>query len=262
MNIQLDPPRVPPLDPAQRSQLRNRVMDKSMPARDHSTRRWAAPLVAVGAVAAVVAGTLAVTHHDVDPGVAGTTTAATPTASRPSLAVVPDAEAVAAFEKSCHSDGQLKAPLTVVWARRVPSMTAKGTDILMIIKGSGASGIANCLAPGGSGGWAKTPPPAWTELPTRQKGLVGLFGGESSISAPKPESRVWMLYRARPEIARIESRLVWKGTAGPWQPGYVDNGYAYAASRINVAVDFIKGGDRQELRAYDAQGRLIPIEPK
>jgi len=55
MNIQLDPPKVPPLTSSQRSRLRNRVMDKSMPGRDHSTRRWVAPMVAVAAVAALVA---------------------------------------------------------------------------------------------------------------------------------------------------------------------------------------------------------------
>ena len=133
----------------------------------------------------------------------------------------------------------------------------------MIVKGSGAAaGIAICLAPAGSGIWWNKPPAAWNKLPTRQEGLAGLTGGSSSISAPTPESRIWTLYRSRPEIARIESRYVWKGTASPWQQGYVDNGYAYAANRITVAVDLLKANDRQEVRAYDAQGRLIPIEPK
>jgi len=264
MNVRLEPPHVPPLSTAERSRLRNQVMDRSRTAPHRPARKWVAPVVGVAAVAAVVAGTLAVTHQGADRGVAGTKTAATPTASQPSLDVVPDAEAAAAFVKSCarRSHGQLKPPLTVVWARRVPGKTPRSTEILMIVKGSGAAGIASCLAPAGGGSWLNMPPAAWTKLPTRQEGLAGLTGGSSSTSAPKPESRIWMLYRARPEIARIESRFVWKGTAGPWQQGYVDNGYAYAASRITVAVDLLKAGGRQEVRAYDAQGRLIPIEPK
>src|SRR5262249_31993687 len=159
----------------------------------------------------------------------------------------PDAEATAAFMKSCarRFHGQPKPPLTVVWARRLPRQTLTSTDILMIVKGSGASaGTASCLAPAGAGIWMQQPPAAWTKLPTRQQGLAGLTGGSNSISAAKPESRIWMLYRARPEIARIESRFVWKGSAGPWRQGYVDNGYAYAENRINVAVDLLQGNDR------------------
>jgi hypothetical protein len=260
MNMQLDPPTVPPLDPARRAQLRNRIMDKSRPTGHHPARRWIAPAVSVAAVAAVVAGTLVVSNRPSDgPAVAGTATAATPT--RSGLEAVTDAEATAAFAKSCErrTHGQIKQPLTVVWARRVPGKTSKATDILMIVKGSGASGIASCVAPSGGGGW-QMDLSRWTDLPTQKQGLAGLFGGISSISEPKPESRIWMLYRARPEIARVESRYVSNGTVGPWQRGYVDSGYAYMDNRTNSVLS--ASSLRQEVRAYDAHGRLIPTEPK
>ena len=50
MNIRLDPPPVPPLDPARRAQLRNRIMDKSRPAGHHRAPRWIAPAVSVAGV--------------------------------------------------------------------------------------------------------------------------------------------------------------------------------------------------------------------
>lgn len=262
MNTELEPPRVPPLDPARRAQLRNRVMDMSRPAGRRPSQRWIAPLVGVGAVAAVVTGTLVITGRSAeDPGVAGPATAATPTATPAGLEVVPDSEATAAFAKSCERrvHEKLARPLTVVWARRVPGAKPTSTDILMVVRGSGTSGIASCVAPSGGGGWQMDVGP-WINPPTRKKGLAGLTGGTSSVSTPKPTSRIWMLYRVRPEIARIESRLVWKGVTSPWQPGYVDHGYAYADNRADVLVDAMTV--RQEVRAYDAQGRLLPYEAK
>ena len=260
MNVRLDPPPVPPLDPARRAQLRNRIMDKSRPAGHHRAPRWIAPAVSIAAVAAVVAGTLVVSNRPSDgPPVAGTATAAAPTSS--SLGAVTDAEATAAFVKSCEPrlHRELKQPLTVVWARRVPGKTSKATDILMIVKGSGAPGIASCLAPSGGGMWQKDPS-GWTDLPTQKQGLASLIGGTSSTSEPKPESRIWTLYRARPEIARVESRYVSKGTVGPWQRGYVDSGYAYTDNRADKVLT--ASSLRQQVRAYDAHGRLLPIELK
>jgi|tagenome__1003787_1003787.scaffolds.fasta_scaffold20920449_3 hypothetical protein len=264
MNVRLDPPPVPRLSPAERSRLRNRVMDKSRPADHRPVRRWIAPVAAVGAVAAVVAATLVITDKPSDdPGVAGTATAATSTAARIGLEVVPDAEATAAFAKSCERRLHLRLdrPLTVAWARRVPGANPKSTEVLMIVKGSGTSGIAFCVDPPGPGMWEQDPSARrWSKPPARKEGLAALTSGSSSVSAPKPVYRMWTLYRARPEIARVESRLVWKGTASPWQRGYVDSGYAYTDNRMNVAVDVRTV--RQEVRAYDAQGRLLPIEPK
>ena len=156
MNTELEPPRVPPLDPARRAELRNRVMDKSRPTGHHPARRWVAPAVSVAAVAAVVAGTLIVSNRPSDgPAVAGPATAATPT--RSGLEAVTDAEATAAFAKSCERGGHLKLdrPMTVVWARRVPAANPRNTDVLMILKGSGASGRAICLAPSGASMWAE-----------------------------------------------------------------------------------------------------------
>jgi len=254
MNLRLDPPPVPPLDPARRAQLRKRVMDKSRPLGHRPARRWIAPAVGAVAVAGVVAGTLVITNRPpADPGVAGPATAATPTG----LEVVPDAEATAAFAKSCERRTQPKLfrPLTVVWARRVPAANPRTTEILMIVKGTGGSGVATCVAPSGAGGWDRDP--SSINLPTVKQGVVGVTGG---ISSAATGSRMWMLYRARPEIARIESRLVWKGTASPWQPGHVDSGYAYADNRLTVAVP--ASTVRQEVRAYDAQGRLLPLVPR
>ncbi|MEV5961408.1 hypothetical protein AB0L70_06560 [Kribbella sp. NPDC051952] len=262
MTTRLDPPTVPPLTTAERSRLRNQVMDRTRPTTHRPATRWIAPMVGVGAVAAVAAGTLVVTNRPpADPGVAGPATAATPTAARSSLEVVPDAEAAAAYEKSCEDRMHrvLERPLTIRWARRVPGQ--KGTNILMIVKGSGKSGIASCLAPGGGGVYQQDALAGrWNNPPTQKEGLAGLTSGNSSEEAPKPASRMWTLYRARPEIARIESRMVWNGIASPWQRGYVDSGYAYADNRVDAVAN--ARTVRQEVRAYDAQDRLLPIQPK
>ncbi|WP_432874619.1 hypothetical protein ACQPYH_22505 [Kribbella sp. CA-245084] len=258
MNTDLEPPRVPPLSAAERSRLRNQVMDRARPVENRPSRRMIAPVIAVAAVAAAVAGTLVITNRPpADPGVAAPATVATSSG----LGVVSDADAIAAFTKSCErrQHSLLKRPFRIVWARRVPAANPGTTDILMIVEGSGTSGISSCLSPGGSGGWQRDKS-GWIEPPAQKKGLTGLSGGTSSVSTPKPMSRIWMLYRVRPEIARIESRLVWKGVTSPWQPGYVDHGYAYADNRLAVVVP--ASTVRQEVRAYDAQGRLLPYQPK
>jgi hypothetical protein len=259
MTTDLEPPRVPPLTTAERSRLRNQLMDRTRPSTGHQARRWIAPVVGVGAVAAVVAGTLVVTGRpSASPGVAGTTT--TPTASRSSLEVVPDAEARALFAKSCAVRLHLQRdqPVTVRWARRVPGEQPGSSEIVMIVQGAGSAGAGSCVVPHGSGGWRKQPSAVWTGgLPTAAQGVAALTGGMSSNSAPKPTSRVWMVYRVRPEIARIEARLVAGNVVGNWTPGYVDDGYAYADSRVSVEVAASRS--RQEVRAYDAQGKQVPV---
>ncbi|MEV4262371.1 hypothetical protein [Kribbella sp. NPDC049584] len=262
MNTELEPPRVPPLTPAERSRLRNQVMDRSRPTEHRPARRWIAPAIAVGAVAAAVAGTLVITNRaPSDPGVAGTPPAATPTMVRAGLPVVPDAEAVAAFTKSCERRMQTKLvrPLRVAWARRVPAANPNATDILVVVIGAAASGVATCVAPAGAGGWRQWDPSALS-VPTKKQGLVGVSGGIAGGTAGSTPSRMWTLYRARPEIARIESRLVSKGTASSWQAGYLDDGYAYVDNRVAAAIDVM--GVQQEVRAYDAQGRPVPVEQK
>ncbi|MER7247073.1 hypothetical protein [Kribbella sp. NPDC000426] len=256
MNTDLEPPRVPPLSPAERSRLRNHVMDKARPVEHRPSRRMIAPVVAVAAVGAAVAGTLVITNRaPSDPGVAGTATAAVPTPT--GLPVVSDAEAIAAYTESCERrlHSKLDRPLTVAWARRVPAANPRTTDILMVVKGSGASGVATCVVPAGGGGWQRDP--SFLDVPTKKQGLTGVSGGTSS--APTG-SRIWTLYRARPEIARIESRLVWKSVVSPWQRGTIDDGYAYADNRVTAVVDAMYV--EQEVRAYDAQGRPVPVELK
>ncbi|GAA1584420.1 hypothetical protein GCM10009804_45910 [Kribbella hippodromi] len=264
MTTQLDqqpvPPPVPPLSTDQRNRLRRQVMERTAPATG-STRRWIAPAIAVGAVAAVVAGTLAITHQRTDPQVAGVPAATTVSG----LKVVPDAEAAAAFKNTCLAPGKkLKDPIKVLWARRVPGRTLASTNILMLVKGSselGASGVEACLTAGTRRGEVSAAGVPWNQPPTRKQGLRALSGGRYSTQTPAPQSQLWTLYQASPEIARIESRFVWKGGKGPWQPGYVDSGFAYTDSRSNTFVP-VTGSQHEEVRAYDAQGRLIPIAPK
>lgn len=291
MNTQLEPPPVPPLTPAQRSRIRNQVMDKARPSR-RTARRWAAPAIAVGAVAAVVAGTLAVTNQSPtipSPEVAGTTPtpgpSATATPSHPSskpatpvdpkalalpsdidLGAVPAAEAASVARKSCKLPNSSSTTVEPVWARRVQGLLEGKTIIVMLVKGPGQpggyydEGMAACQAGMMISAVRDT---AWAKRPTKAEGLSGLgasgFSEQGETGKPV-RAQLWTIYRARPEIARVESRYVWKGGSGPWIKGVVADGFAYTDSCANSTKE-IPGGFTQQIRAYDAQGKLIPVQP-
>jgi hypothetical protein len=273
MNIQLDPPRVPPLDPARRSQLRNRVMDQSMSRRDHSARRWIAPVVAVAAVAAVVAGTLVITSRpSPGPAVAGSPQqTAAPRRADFDLGAVPHKD-LADLSRKCTFEGEQASGTTLLWSRRVRGATTGSTTTVALARNSTAAhspgqkqGFRICAMRTlagqlGAVGW--TPIIAdktGTAHPTPAQGLVTLGAIERELSADKTTLQSWAFYRARPEIARVESRSVWQGKAGEWTEGVVDGGYAYTQVEIHGRFG---AGDHleQEVRAFDAAGKPVPVK--
>jgi hypothetical protein len=72
-----------------------------------------------------------------------------------------------------------------------------------------------------------------------------------------------------PNIAHLQTRLVWKtGTTG-WFDAAVDDGFAYLASAVALppgqSLTSMGGktepyGIREEFRAYDANGNLVPLQ--
>jgi len=88
---------------------------------------------------------------------------------------------------------------------------------------------------------------------TTQKGIP------DSKAKDRGTLQTWTLYRARPEIARVEARSVWNGKFGEWTEGVVDNGFAYT----EVQVDGMFGHSdqlKQEVRAFDADGKPVPVQ--
>jgi hypothetical protein len=66
------------------------------------------------------------------------------------------------------------------------------------------------------------------------------------------------VYRARPEIARVEARSVWKGKFGAWTEGVVSDGFAYTEVQANGK--FVLGNHlKQQVRAFDAAGKPVPV---
>jgi hypothetical protein len=301
MNIQLDPPQVPPLSQSKRSQLRNRVMDKSRPAG--STRRWAAPVIAVGAVAAVVAGTLAITNNSVGaPGVAGTTPSQQPsmTPTQPpratatntpgrtpsntpggsitsgpielalpadiDLGPVPLAEATSTARESCNLPGAKGTALQVLWARRVVGLQPTSRAMVLLVKGAAQpggyydQGLAVCHLTTSISAVRDTD---WAKHPTKAQGISVLGGNgfaERGATGKPVRAQGWTLYRARPEIARIESRYVWAGGSGSWTKGVVQGGFAFTDSRVSSEKKLPENLTEQ-LRAYDASGKPVPVHP-
>jgi hypothetical protein len=279
MNTQVTPPTIPPLSPSQRSRLRNRVMDQVNP-QHSATRRWAAPVIAVGAVAAVVAGTIALTNGDQGaPGVTSTTPSSTPSGIRSAtkapplgleipadadLGPVPATEAATVANKSCKLPNEPGVHVQVLWARRVRGL--QGSGMLLLVKGPSQpggyfhQGIATCLA-GMSisavrdSDWAKRPTPA------QGMSVLGGSGFSEAAAGGKPaRTQFWGLYRVRPEIVRIESRLVWKNGSAPWIKGVVDNGYAYTDSR-SISPKGLPTDLTVQFRAYNTQGKEVPVKP-
>ncbi|GAA1516903.1 hypothetical protein [Kribbella lupini] len=289
MNTQLEPPKVPPLAPDSRARLRARVLDQaSLIDHPQSRRRWVGPAVAVAAVGAVVAGSVAVAGRP-DEVVPAPQVAASPTPSIDKskivkvqkdytskiglaamsidLGPVPAAEA-AALAKNC----TLVRPATstdVLWSRRVqaPPPSHLGAGVVLLVKSSPGQpgtvyrqGVTACL---GSSS-AAVRDTDWKRQPTRSYALVTLAGtgAAASADAGRPAFADYRsLYRARADVVRIKSRLVWRKGSGEWFEGVVKDGYAVTHSQGEVPKGTpATAGLDVEVKAYDARGRELPVK--
>ncbi|WP_020384874.1 hypothetical protein [Kribbella catacumbae] len=295
MNIQLDPPPVPPLSPSKRSRLRNRVMDQARPTTGRSVWRWAAPVIAIGGVAAVVAGTLVVTDKPTaDPGVAGTPapSGVSPASGAPKVdrGAVP-AALLPKLQGDCQWPNETENP-NLLWTRHVRGITGDSTTAVAVASqpkksdpppvtrnatgerarrgsspGSSAYnlGVRLCLTRtpsaglGSIGSTVVVANKVWTARPTAAQGLVALDTSGFEMTKNNGTLQLWTLYRARPEIARVEARSVWKGKFGEWTEGVVDGGFAY--TEVQTRGKFVNGDHlKQQVRAFDAAGNPVPVK--
>jgi hypothetical protein len=99
---------------------------------------------------------------------------------------------------------------------------------------------------------------AWRTEPTAQRGLVTLGSTDGDITNDLTTLQAWRLYRAHPDVAKVEARYVLDGKTGPWTSGVVDGGFAYLEVQANGKFTL---GQRleTEVRAFDAQGRPVPV---
>jgi hypothetical protein len=290
MNTQLEPPRVPPLSTAERARLRNQVMDRSRPADHRPVRRWVAPAVSVAAVAAVVAGTLAVTHESpADTGAAGSPLGqARPEAKvGVDLGAVPQTD-VAVLVRECQFPDEV-GPAQLVWSRHVRGITKDSSAFVAVAVATGRATAkpttitgARKPGPGGAPSWAglgyrfcmaRTPASAklgayaavgrvadsaWQTAPTAQHSLVALASEDGLMTENQRTLQALRLYRAHPDVAKVESRYVLNGKTGPWTSGVVEGGFAY--TEVQAPGKFtLNQRLKTEVRAFDAQGKQIPI---
>lgn len=290
MNTELEPPRVAPLTATERSRMRNQLMERTRPATRRPARNWVAPMVGVGAVAAVVAGTLVVTQNSDEPGAAGTSTLASPEAKvGVDLGAVAKGD-VAKIVADCQFPDE-GGPAQLVWSRHVRGITKDSTALVAL-----ALNTKRATAPptatvnrggrkpgtGGAPSWAKlgyrfcmTRMPssaklgavgtvgrvedkAWQTQPTAQRGLVALGTSDGDFTNDLTTLQAWRLYRAHPDVAKVEARYVLDGKHGPWTNGVVDGGFAYL--EVQAKGKFTVGEQlKTEVRAFDRQGRPVPI---
>jgi hypothetical protein len=288
MNTQLEPPRVPPLSAAERSRLRNQVMDRTRPGDHRPGRRWIAPAVAVGAVAAVVAGTLVVTQKSPDDtGAAGTSTASPEAKVGVDLGPVPQAD-VAKIVADCQFPDE-PGPAQLIWSRHVRGITKDSTALVAVAldtkRATAQPPVINGRRKPGGGGapstaklgyrycMTRTPPSgklgaigavgriddkAWRTQPTAQRALVALGTTDGDFTNDLTTLQSWRLYRAHPDVAKVEARYVLNGKTGPWTSGVVSDGFAYIEVQANGK--FTVGQKLPtEVRAFDAQGHQLPI---
>jgi hypothetical protein len=252
-------------------------------------------VVAVGAVAAVVAGTLVVTDDPAaDPGVAG----------RPAPSTVSPALGAPKVDRGAlsptllhqlHSDCRWPnepADAKLLWSRHVRGITTDSTAAVAVAiqpkkfplsaEKSAARGKTNrrgtppgpsafelgvrvCMTRtpqsaelGASGATVVVPDKVWTAQPTAEQGLKAL-GTSGDRTRNGGTLQLWTLYRARPEIARVEARSVWKGEFGEWTAGVVEGGFAY--TEVQATGKFVNGDHlKQEVRAFDAAGKPVPVK--
>jgi hypothetical protein len=270
--------------------MRNQLMERTRPATRHPARRWVAPVVGVAAVGAVVAGTLVVTQNSDEPGVAGTSTPlASPEAKiGVDLGAVPQGD-LAKIVADCQFPDEA-GPAQLVWSRHVRGITKDSTALVALalntkratVRPPAVPGAGRKPGPGGAPSTAKLgyrycmtriPPSAqlgavgavgrvedkaWQTEPTAQRGLVALGTTDGDFTNNLTTLQAWRLYRAHPDVAKVEARYVLDGKTGPWTNGVVDSGFAYIEVQANGKFTV---GERlkTEVRAFDAQGRPVPI---
>ncbi|RZT16954.1 hypothetical protein EV649_4489 [Kribbella sp. VKM Ac-2569] len=290
MNTELEPPRVPPLSAAERSRMRNQLMERTRPATRRPARHWVAPMVGVGAVAAVVAGTLVVTQNSPDePGAAGTSASLASPEARVGvdLGAVPQGD-VAKIVADCQFPGE-GGPAQLVWSRHVRGITKDSSALVALAlntkrataqptvtrggrkPGSGGApstaklGYRYCMTRippsaklGAVGAVGRVEDKAWQTEATAQRGLVALGTTDGDFTNDLTTLQAWRLYRAHPDVAKVEARYVLGGKTGPWTSGVVDGGFAYIEVQANGKFTV---GQRlkTEVRAFDAQGRPVPV---
>lgn len=286
MNTQLEPPNVPPLTPDRRAELRNRVLDQASRSDQPQTRRrWVAPAVAVAAVGAVVAGSVAVAGRSDEvlpaPQVAASPS---PTIDRTKIVKVAkdylpkvDLGPVSAAEAARAANG-CKLPgatkIDALWSRRVaiPRATKSASGVVVLTKstpgqpgGTYDQGIFTCFAEGAGAAVHDTD---WKKRTTSANPAVLLAGmghvGGTGDRQPSFASYETIL-RVHPRIARIESRYVWAKGQGQWTEGAVAGGFAYTHSTALIPPGQYKPTPEgntdlhQQYRAYDAAGKPVPI---
>ncbi|GAA2829299.1 hypothetical protein [Kribbella solani] len=298
MTTDLEPPRVPPLTAAERARLRNRLMERARPTNRRPLARWAAPVVGVGAVAAVVAGTLVVTSQSPDAGVAGPSGPIASPAAKVGvdLGTVPATD-VAKLLASCQFPDETGRG-KLVWSRHVRGITTDSTMMVALAVNPQAPGkAATTRTPprsgdrptgdprkpgsGGAPDFAKlgyrycmmrTPPSAevgasasvgrvsdkgWKAEPTAQHALVTLAVTDGDFTMDLRTLQAWRLYRAHPDVAKVEARYVLNGKPGPWTSGVVTDGFAY--TEVQAGGKFTSGQRlTTEVRAFDAHGKQLP----
>ncbi|MFB6720721.1 hypothetical protein ACFCV3_11195 [Kribbella sp. NPDC056345] len=271
MTVRTDPPRVPPLSPQQHSRLRRQVMAKARPARRTAAGRWV-PAIAVAAVAAVTAGAVAIggmTGPAAPPAGSSPTRSIQPPTPLPlrdfvvptevDLGPYPTAASIAST--ACLIE---KGTTEVVWARYVLDSTAGSRTSILLVRrpadGEPNDGyhqrMAVCVPYSLNN---PIPDSDWDRRPTAAQGLAILTTGafETPVTGA---TQFWRIYRAVPEIARVESRYVWQGGAGPWTKGVVADGFAYTDTRAKYGGKS-PAGLKAQIRAFDAAGNAVPVNP-
>ncbi|TDD58671.1 hypothetical protein E1263_18360 [Kribbella antibiotica] len=277
MNTDLEPPTVPAMTPDQHDRLRRQLLQKTRPAV-RRTPAWAAPLVAVGAVAAIVAGTIAVVQHPQgeQAPVAGTSSKDPKSDKQPASPVPPQSDKIlpfptavdlgpvsaadaAAAAKSCNVPGADGA-LQVLWSRRLKGPKPGSSFVqLVVARAKSPKGQVFAVCQQGLGVHV-IPNQDWIKAATSTQAVAAVIGSSWSTQPTKMYFQRWTLYRAEPNVARIESRYVWRGGASAWITGAVADHFAYTDSRA-IPVGPNSGTPTEQVRAFDAQGRPVPFKP-
>lgn len=278
MNTELEPPRVPPLSTAERARMRNRLMERTRPGTRHPARHWVAPLVGVAAVGAVVAATLVLTDKpSTDAGVAGKSAPDSASISSGDatidLGVVPPT-LLPKFRSDCGGSA-----VKMLWTRHIRGFSGKNTRAVALVVERRPQkhhlppntdtidlGARLCITevPVSADGVATSASlalndKAWTARPTAAQGLVSLCTCAFPMSQDHETLQMITLYRARPEIARVQARSIWKGKFGAWTEGVVDGGFVYTQPEAHGK--FVQGQImKQEVRAFDAAGHQVPVK--
>ena len=226
------------------------------------------------AAVALIGGLLAVNHHEQQRREAtNRTPTQTVTPNSPvDPSTVPDPPTAASIDRGPLNRRQASAAVGVCLRQLGRSTTidtlhlARRTTTHQVVIFTGADHISYVCAGANDSSIYDGPNPPLPGTDNHREPVERLYGTSTATDTNgRATTRTTAAYRATPDVASIQLRLVHGATKGPWYPAALYNGYAFAEAHLTYTADSSQTGlpagveVEVEDRALDRDGQPLAI---